>query len=269
MPKSSCTVSFIIPALNEKVVIEGVVREIWATVDELIDVYEIILVDDGSTDGTGEIMERLAAELRNVRVLHHDRNRGLGSSYQHGLQHARFDYVMMLCGDGGLPAPSLPAIIAQIGRADIVVPYMLNLRAIKTPTRYLVSRTYTWLLNRLSGHRLKYYNGLPVHRREYLKRIEITSSGFGFQGEILIKLLKSGCSYIQVPVQGAEFTKNSSAFRLKNVGSVSHTLLRLVIELWRFSGLNLSTQQPVEDDRLGVGAESAAELEVERVRASS
>ncbi len=265
MPKSPCTISFVIPALNEEIVIESVVRQIWGTIDDLVDLYEIILVDDGSADGTGAIMDRLEAELRNVRVLHHERNRGLGRSYQHGLQEARFEYVMMLCGDGGLPATSLPPIIAQIGRADIVVPYMLNLKTIKTPTRYVVSRTYTRLLNLISGHRLQYYNGLPVHRREFLNRIQITSSGFGFQGEILCKLLKSGCSYVQVPVQGAEFTKNSSAFRLKNVISVTHTLVRLVFVLWRFSGLNLHPSQPVAPAEPASGGSGAYATDVERV----
>lgn len=268
MPKSFRKVSFIVPALNEEGVVEAVVRDIWSTVDGLLAEYEIILVDDGSSDQTGKIMDRLAAELKNIRVLHHERNRGLGSSYQHGVQEARFDYVMMLCGDGGLPASSLPPIIAQIGSADIVIPYMLNLKKIKTPTRYLVSRTYTWLLNRISGHRLKYYNGLPVHRREFLKRIPITSSGFGFQGEILIKLLKSGCSYIQVPVQGAEFTRNSSAFKLKNVVSVSHTLIRLILELWRFPGLNLRLEQPGDAGGPTSGPGNEHSGEVERVRAS-
>lgn len=221
-------VSFVVPALNEEVVVERVVRDIWRTVDELITTYEIILIDDGSTDKTASIMDMLAHELPNVRVLHNRPNIGLGASYQKGVAECSLDYVMMLCGDGGLPASSLPQIIAKIGTADIVVPYMTNLKKIKTPMRYFISRSYTRLLNLLSGYSLNYYNGLPVHRRALLSNIEITSSGFGFQGEILVKLLKTGHSFVQVGVLGAEATNKSSVFRLKNLGSVIRTIVRLV-----------------------------------------
>jgi hypothetical protein len=116
---------------------------------------------------------------------------------------------------------------------------MTNLAEIKTPMRYLISRTYTNLLNLLSGHWLHYYNGLPVHRRALLEQITITSSGFGFQGEILVKLLKSGCSYVQVGVPGAETTNKTSIFRVRNLFSVTATLLKLLLELMRFRRLDV------------------------------
>lgn len=240
--KIAHSVSFIVPALNEEVVVEGVIREVWATVDARIATYEIILIDDGSTDRTGEIMQRLAGELPNVRLLRNERNIGLGASYQRGVKEARFEYVMMLCGDGGVPASSLPPIIEKIGSADIVAPYMVNLKTIKTPTRYAISRCYTHLLNLISGQRLNYYNGLPVHRRALLRQIEITSSGFGFQGEILVKLIKSGCSVVQVGVRGAEATNKTSVFRFKNLASVTKTLLKLMRELVVFRGIKLGSE---------------------------
>ena len=105
---------------------------------------------------------------------------------------------------------------------------MTNLKTIKTPMRYFISRSYTHLLNFLSGHKLNYYNGLPVHKRSLLNRTVMTSSGFGFQGEILVKLIKSGHTYVQVGVLGSETTNKSSVFRLKNLASVTKTLLKLV-----------------------------------------
>jgi dolichol-phosphate mannosyltransferase len=237
--KSRYSTSFVIPALNEENVVEEVVRAVWETVSRHLETFEIILIDDGSTDHTGQIMGRLASELPRMRVIHNATNLGLGAAYQRGVREAKLDHVMMLCGDGGLPAASLPAIIERIGTADIVVPYMTNLSVIKTPMRYLISRTYTNLLNLLSGHRLHYYNGLPVHRRALLEQITITSSGFGFQGEILVKLLKSGCSYVQVGVLGAETTNKTSIFRVRNLFSVTATLLKLLLELIRFRRLEI------------------------------
>ena len=173
-------------------------------------------------------MNDLADKLPNVSVLHNSPNIGLGASYKRGVGKAKLDYVMMLCGDGGLPASSLPLVIEKIGTADIVIPYMTNLKTIKTPLRYIISQAYTWLLNLLSRHKLNYYNGLPVHRRALLTQTVITSSGFGFQGEILVKLLKSGHSFVQVGILGSESTNKSSIFRLRNIASVSRTVFKLV-----------------------------------------
>ena len=232
--QSELRLSLVVAALNEERVIEKTVREIVAVTDGRFADYEIILVDDGSTDSTGAIMERLATELPQLKVIHHPTNIGLGAAYRRGVVEARFEYLMMLCGDGGLPAASLPAIYDAIGTADIVLPYMRNLKRIKTPLRYALSRTYTTLLNLLFWQNIRYYNGLPIHRIEYLRRIAITSTGFGFQGEILTKLLKSGCTYVEVGVDGAELTQNSQALRIKSVINVSRTLMRLILEIWTF-----------------------------------
>jgi dolichol-phosphate mannosyltransferase len=230
------SISIVIPALNEETVVEGVVRDISKQVAASFTDYEIILIDDGSTDKTGDIMDRLATELPHVRAIHNPGNIGLGSSYQRGLAEARCDYLMMLCGDGGMPAASLPSIFAAVGSADIVVPFITNLKQIKSPVRYFTSRTYTNLLNMLFGQKIKYYNGLPVHRVDLLRQLRINSTGFAFQGEILTKLLRSGCSMTEVGVLGAEMTKNSTAVRFKSLMNIAKVLALLVWEVRRFDG---------------------------------
>jgi len=243
------TISIVIPALNEEAVVDGVVRDIAEQVAAAFAEYEIILIDDGSTDKTGDIMDALAAELPRVRSIRNPKNIGLGSSYQRGLAEARHNYLMMLCGDGGMPAASLPPIFAAVGSADIVAPYVTNLKQIKSPVRYFTSRTYTNLLNILFGQKIKYYNGLPVHRVDLLRQLRINSSGFGFQGEILTKLLRSGCSMTEVGVPGAEMTKNSSAVSLKGMINIAKVLALLVWEVRRFDG-----RQIKRDHRSGSAA---------------
>ncbi len=228
MSLNASTITLIVPALNEDAVIVPVLEAIYAEAERHFREFELIAIDDGSTDRTGALMEEVAGRLPKVRVIHNNPNIGWGASFQKGLGEARFQYVMLLCGDGGLPAHSLPAIFERIGAADLVIPYMTNLKRIKSTLRYLVSRTYTGLLNVLFGFRLRYYNGLPVYRRSLLNAIEITSAGFGFQGEIVVKLLKSGCTYVEVGVEGAEEKGRSLAFRPRNVVSVAKTLLDLL-----------------------------------------
>lgn len=229
------TISFIVPALNEERVVETFIEQMMERIAaaRFAD-YEVILVDDGSTDRTGEIMERAAARHKNVKVLHNATNLRFGNSFKRGLAEARFDYVALLCGDGGLPAASLPAIFDCVGKADIVVPWMTNMAEIKSPVRYFLSSAYTTLLNLTFGLQLKYYNGLPVHRRDLLQKIDITSGGFGFQAEILVKLIKSGATFIHVGVKGAEEKGRSFAMKPRNWISVARTFAHLLLEIWRF-----------------------------------
>jgi dolichol-phosphate mannosyltransferase len=256
------SISIVIPALNEEGVLETVVRDIEKHVAASFADYEIILIDDGSTDRTGEIMDDLAQELPKMRAIHNPHNLGLGASYQRGVAEARCAYLMMLCGDGGMPAASLPPIFAAVGSADIVAPYVTNLKTIKSPVRYLTSRAYTNLLNLLFGQKIKYYNGLPVHRVDLLRQLRINSTGFAFQGEILTKLLRSGCSMTELGVPGAEMTKNSTAVQFKSLINIAKVLALLIWEVRRFDGRQIKREGCVTeaDDAMMDGRAVAAKL---------
>lgn len=230
--KSNYSISLVISALNEEILLEDFVFEVIDIISSRTDKYEIILIDDGSTDRTGIIMNHIAQKYPEVRVLHNTRNLGLGASYKRSIAEAKYDYLMMLCGDGGMPSESLPDIFNAIGKADIIVPYMSNLQQIKTPFRYRLSRAYTFLLNKLFNQNIYYYNGLPVHRTELLKNLNIVSTGFGFQGEVITKLIKSGCTYTHVCVKGAEKTNRSNALSFKNALNIIVTFSNLVWELF-------------------------------------
>jgi dolichol-phosphate mannosyltransferase len=233
--KKSSSVSVIVPALNEQALIGEVVQEVLEQIENHFSDYEIILVDDGSSDDTGQIMDSIAAANKRVQVIHNSPNLGFGKSFREGCKVATKEYIMLLCGDGGLPASSLPAIIDKIGTADIVIPYMTNLREIKTPFRYFLSRLYTLILNQLSGLNLQYFNGLPVNRRALLDSIELTSGGFGFQAEMLVKLIKSDHTYVEIGVLGAEKTNRSVAMRFNNWVSVARTVMHLFSQIRKAS----------------------------------
>lgn len=227
-------VSIIIAALNEQELIKSTVLDIQKSCCNCLDQYELILVNDGSIDNTGAIMEDLGKQLQFVKVLHHPQKSGLGIALQSGLKIAQFEHTMLLCGDGGLPGESLPPIFNKIGEVDLIIPYMGNLKKIKTPFRYLLSRTYTTILNILFWQKLKYYNGLPVYKTQQLKDINVVSKGFAFQAEIVTKLLKSGCSYVEVETDGAEKTNRSSAVNIAGFYEIAKILLVLVWEVFIF-----------------------------------
>jgi dolichol-phosphate mannosyltransferase len=232
-PRPRRSTTFLVAAMNEEALIATVVGQIKEAAAAHCSEYELILIDDGSLDETGRIMDELAEQDAQMRVLHNDENLGLGASYRRGVQEARCEYVMLLCGDGGLPANSLPAILERVGDADIVIPFMTNLKEIKTPFRFYLSKTYTTLLNVFAGLKLQYYNGLAVHRADAVRELDIKTDRFGFQGEILVKLIRQGSSYVEVGVKGAEKSNRSSALHPRNLLNMVRTLRVLLREIAR------------------------------------
>jgi len=237
---NNISISLIIPALNEERVIKKVLEDIYFVTKDWFDNFEIIAINDGSSDATLVLMNAFAENHKNIYIVDNKVNIGLGAAFQVGLALAKNRYVMLLCGDGGLPASSLPIIFEQVGNADLIIPYMSNLKIIKRPSRYFLSKAYVYLLNLIFRFNLNYYNGLPVYRREVLDKISITSSGFGFQAEIIIKLLKSGCTYYEVEVKGAEETGRSHALKFKNILSVANTFIHLIKEILMFKPVSVN-----------------------------
>ncbi len=230
---SKPTVSFVIPALNEEANIADAVREAVAAMGDRFADYEVLLFDDGSSDRTGAIMDRIAAaDPRHVRVTHNASPRNLGGVYKQGIELARMEYILMVPGDNENPGHALQAPFDAIGRADIVLPYPVN-SEVRGATRHLVSRVYVGLLNRLFGLRVRYYNGTVIHRTANLKGLPIKTSSFAYQAEILIKLLCAGKSFVEVPIRidPPKEGRRSRAFRWKNMVQVGRTLGDLFMDL--------------------------------------
>lgn len=230
------SVTVIVPALNEEGLIKTVVGGITSTLDSIGTPWEVLLIDDGSTDSTGQRMDELAAAHSSVKVIKHSRNRGLGHAYWTGVNNASCSHCLLMCGDGGLPAENLRPILAELGKVDIVVPYITNLKEVKSPSRYVLSKTYVRLLNLFAGLDICYYNGGALHRVDLLRPLEISSSGFGFQAEILAKLIRSGATYMQVPVQGAELRQQSKALTPRNILSMLKTFAKLLYAIIKTGG---------------------------------
>src|SRR5205814_1925901 len=114
------SISVVVPAYNEMGNLEAAVRDVVHAL-RTFDDYEVIVVDDGSQDGTGEVADRLAASLDRVSVIHHETNRGFSASYQTGLKHARMAYFTFVPGDHEVALESVEGIFDAVGKADIVV----------------------------------------------------------------------------------------------------------------------------------------------------
>jgi glycosyltransferase involved in cell wall biosynthesis len=206
---AKASISFVVLALNEE-------DNIQATVETILDAvqasrpanYQIVLVDDGSTDRTAEIMEKLAAGNDKILVVHNEQNLGLGGAYKRGLNFVRCDYVMIVAGDNVMPPSDMSKILDQLGAADIVLPYLTN-RKLRPLGRRIGSWGFTTLVNLLFGLRVRYYQGM-LPRREMLSKIRIATDSYAFPAEAVVKLVKGGCSYVQVGIGGTPSYKGRS-----------------------------------------------------------
>jgi len=202
------TISVLIPAYNEVRNLEGSVSDALAACSSFED-YEILIVDDGSTDGTGELAEQLAATLDHVRVIHHSRNRGFSAAYGTALADARMSYFTFVPGDHEVARESVMQIFGGVGDADMVVPFHA------TPwKRPLARRVLTWIsttqVNLLFGWKLKYYQGPVVYPTKLARSLPRTTSGFYFATEMLVHALDAGYSYVEIGLTHNERTYGRS-----------------------------------------------------------
>lgn len=151
---STLRVSLVIPVFNEATVIETTHARIRGVVDALPYAFEIWYVDDGSTDGTGTVLERLAAQDERVRILTLSRNFGHQAALTAGLDHAEGEVVISLDGDGQHPPEMIPQMIALIEQGyDIVQAQRIEEEA-GFSFKKVTSDIFYWLINTMSGTRI-------------------------------------------------------------------------------------------------------------------
>ena len=232
------TFCFVIPCFNEEDNVESTVGSVRKAMGERND-YEIILINDASTDHTLERMRALEATDPRIRVLDNPTNLGFGGSYKRGAGLATATYVIMLPGDDGFPGHSIAEIIGHAGEADIIIPIVTN-RGARHWFRAFASKGFTTLLNWMFWLNVGYYNGAVLQRNELLRTIEITTNSFAYQAEALVKLIARGATYKHCYVSIQERAAGrSSALSLKNQIAVWRTVLHLLAVVGLFCRLPL------------------------------
>jgi glycosyltransferase involved in cell wall biosynthesis len=191
--------------------------------------FEIIVVDDCSTDDSFDVLQEYVADHpeERITVVRNRSNRGLAQNYIDAAFMGRGKYYKLFCGDNTEPPESIAQICRLVGSADMIIPSYSTVEG-KSRLRQWLSKSYTWLVNRVSGHRLRYYNGLAVHLRRNIMRWHPNTRGFGFQADIICMLLDHGASYREVTVPAINRSP-SRALSIKNMLSVGHTLTDILV----------------------------------------
>ncbi len=202
--------------------------------------YEILVIDDNSRDGSEDVIRRYIAEHPDKPVRLHKNvvNQGLANNFIEGAHMGRGKYYRLCCGDNPESAEALTHIFQHVGAADLVIPYQLQHEVQgKAPSRKNISRLFTLLVNLLSGNKILYYNSLPIFLRAHVLRYPPISYGFGFQADIVTRLLDEDITFTQIRHRGSREMKGegSTALSMRNLLSVLHTFVEIAIRRLRRS----------------------------------
>lgn len=189
--------SVIVPVYNEVAHLDELLRAVMASPVE----KEVIIVDDGSTDGTREKLRALP-QMENVRVVFHDKNRGKGASIRTALEHARGEYVLIQDSDLEYDPADYPALLEPLlsGKSNVVYGVRPD-RPGRGLRFYLGAKFLTHLTNFLYGTDIHdEATCYKVFRRSVLKRMELKCRRFEFCPEVTAKLCRLGETIAEVPI---------------------------------------------------------------------
>ena len=193
-------VSIIMPVFNEVGSVESTAAAIRRKVDGVLEDWELIIVDDGSSDGTDQVVGRISDE--NVRVLRHSVNRGYGAALKTGILSARHELALIIDGDGSYPVEPVPDMVAAMRDKDMVVAARNRASASQDLLRRLAKAPIHWLANYLVSQRIPDLNsGLRIFSVDLAKKfLHILPNGFSFTSNITLALLSEGYRVEYLPI---------------------------------------------------------------------
>jgi dolichol-phosphate mannosyltransferase len=206
----------VVPTYNERENLEWIVGRLRSAVPSA----DVLVVDDGSPDGTGEIADRLAADDPQVSVVHRTEKAGLGAAYLHGFQVALdrgYDVIGEMDADGSHQPEQLPDLLAALSEADLVIGsrWVPGGSVVNWPlSRRVLSVGGNLYARLLLGIPVRDVTaGYRLFRRTTLERIDLASvesAGYIFQTDLAFRTLQAGLRVVEVPIEFVERVRGDS-----------------------------------------------------------
>ncbi len=212
------TLTILIPVYNEENNIENTLINIYKALQNYNFTFEIILVNDGSTDNTIKLISSIKDKYKNLKIINHNKNLGFGASYKTGLTNANSIFFLMIQGDNAWDYKNLNLFLNHLGKYDLVLGYTRNMLKYRGLIRTAISVIFTKLLNLFSKSKILYFNGLQIHKTDIIKKISIESNNYTFQAEIILKTKKyyNNIKFVNIKPNDRDYGF-SKAFRMKNI----------------------------------------------------
>lgn len=217
MQNKSYSITIAIPAYNEAENIEWVTKDTLKTLPKYFRDWEIIIVDDGSTDKTGEIADRLAAKNSQVKVIHQP-NGGYSQAMLAGIMAARKDFVAYMPADGQFLVSDMRHCFEKLGDIDLILGYRGS-RPDYTVKRIIFSYGYLLLLLFLFGIRWIDVGWVNIWRTKKVQNLKINAAGGIFiLTEIVVRFMRKGYKIAEAP----------SYYHVRKMGEVKNAKLKVV-----------------------------------------
>lgn len=190
-PKCTKSMTVFFPCYNEEANVERTTLAALSTCERLFEDYEVIIVNDGSRDRTGEIADRLATANPRVRAVHNNPNRGYGGALARGFREAAKDFIFYTDGDGQFDFDEVQKILPMLDSFDIVSCFRINRQ--DPWKRKLNARLWGGLVNFLFDIRLRDIDcAFKIYPRRFIDQIEMRSTGALIDTEMLAKARRLG-----------------------------------------------------------------------------
>lgn len=220
-------VSVVVPAYNEENTIGIVLDELKTAMDSCNLDYEIIAVDDGSSDRTVDLIK----ERKNVVLIRNISNEGYGASLKHGIKCAQYPIIVIIDGDGTYPCGKISELLGHIKDCDMVVAARTG-EVIRIPVlRKIGKGALNIIANYLSGKKIPDLNSgfRAIKKEAILKFLNILPTGFSFTTTITLALLTNSYQVKYVPINYQHRKKHSKFHPIKDTASMLILIIRTIL----------------------------------------
>ena len=220
-------VSVVIPAYNEVAAVGLTLKQVQVVMAEAKLEGEVIVVDDGSTDGTADELARHAA----VRLIRHQYNRGYGAALKTGIRQARHNIIVIIDADDTYPCEMIPHLAAEIGPCDMAVGARtgaeVHVPLVRRPAKWALNR----LANHLSGQEIPDLNsGMRAFKRDVVQRFfRLLPAGFSFTTSLTLALLTNDYNVVYIPVDYYHRTGHSKIRPIHDTINFFSLVVRVVL----------------------------------------
>lgn len=233
------TISIVIPTYNERENLPALVKKIARVFEDNRIVGEVIVVDDNSPDGTGEVADSLKKTYKFLRVIHRPAKLGLGSAYKEGFRVARGELIFTMDSDLSHNPSYLPRFLNAAAHADVIV----GSRYVKGGYivgwglyRRLRSKIANFLAGLVIGGVKDVTSGYKAYQKRVLKQVplaSIRSSGYAFQLEMAYEIRGRGFKIDSVPIVFVNRVKGKSKLGIREIFSFLTLVIRLSLKAKR------------------------------------
>jgi glycosyltransferase involved in cell wall biosynthesis len=241
---SNLSVSLLFPAYNDEATIRSVAEQGLRLLAGYATKYEIIIVDDGSPDRSGQIADELSTDHPGiVRVIHHGQNRGYGAALRTGIAACRYDWICVVDGDDEYSVSDLRKMLEIRNFYRLIIAF--RYKKLYSTSRIFISFVYNWLLRRMFRTPFRDVStGIRTFHRSILTEIELTSDSPFIGAELAIKAMLRGYPVGELGIQTFPRTFGSgSATSPKNILRTIRDMVRVRNEIFSDT-YDLPTDRP-------------------------